>query len=68
MSQTANNKMYLPSNYQITSYTSKLLMKLGNILRVEMLNLNFSIKDGLKIVSKTKTKNCWSVIDYRKFM
>ena len=68
MSQTANNKMYLPSNYQITSYTSKLLMKLENILRVEMLNLNFSIKDGLKIVSKTKTKNCWSVIDYRKFM
>ena len=24
---------------------------------------NFSMKDGLKIVSKTKMKNCWSTID-----
>ena len=31
--------------------------------RVEILTLNFSIKDGLKIVSKTKMKNCWSTID-----
>ena len=38
-------------------------MKLGNIMRVEIFNLNFSIKDGLKIVSKTKTKNYWSTID-----
>ena len=37
-------------------------MKLGNITRVEILNLNFSIKGGLKVVSKTKTKNCWSTI------
>ena len=26
------------------------------IIRVEILNMNFSITDGLKIVSKTKTK------------
>ena len=40
-----------------------ILMKLGNIMRVEILNLSFSIKDSLKIVSKTKTKNCWSTTD-----
>ena len=33
-------------------------------MRVETLNLNFSIKDGLTIVSKTKMKNCWSMIDH----
>ena len=38
-------------------------MKLGNIMRVDIVNMNFSIKDGLEIVSKTKTKNCWSKID-----
>ena len=38
-------------------------MKLGNIMRVEIVNMNFSIKDGLEIVSKTKIKNCWSKID-----
>ena len=32
-------------------------------MRVEILTLNFSIKDGLKIVSKAKIKNCWSMID-----
>ena len=32
-------------------------------MRIETLTLNFSIKDGLKIVSKTKMKNCWSMID-----
>ena len=38
-----------------------------------MLTLNFSIKDGLKVVSKTKMKNCLSMIDqelhytYNKF-
>ena len=37
--------------------------KLGDIIRVETLTLNFSIKDGLKIVSKSKMKNCWSMID-----
>ena len=31
-------------------------------MRVEILTLNFSIKDGLKIVSKTKMKNCWSTL------
>ena len=45
--------------YEISSKLSKL----GNIMRVETLTLNFSIKDGLKIVSKTKMKNCWSMID-----
>ena len=32
-------------------------------MRVETLTLNFSIKDGLRIVSKTKMKKCWSMID-----
>ena len=32
-------------------------------MRVELLTLNFSLKDGLRIVSKTKMKNCWSMID-----
>ena len=32
-------------------------------MRVEISNMNFSIKEGLKIGSKTKTKNCWSTID-----
>ena len=32
-------------------------------MRVETLTLNFSIKDGLKIVSKTKMKSFWSTID-----
>ena len=40
-------------------------MKLENIMRVEILNMNFSIKDGLKIASKTKIKNCWSTIDQK---
>ena len=35
---------------------SSKLSKLGNIMRVEILTLNFSIKDGLKIVSETKMK------------
>ena len=29
---------------------------------VETLTLNFGIKDGLKIVSKTKMNNFWSTI------
>ena len=33
-------------------------------MRLEILTLNFSIKDGLKIVSKTKIKNGWSTTDY----
>ena len=32
-------------------------------MRVEILTLNFIIKDGLKIVSKTKMENCLSMID-----
>ena len=32
-------------------------------MRVETLTLNFSLKDGLQIVSKTKMKNYWSMID-----
>ena len=27
------------------------------------IKLNFSIKDILKLISKTKMKNCWSTID-----
>ena len=48
------------SNYFETS--SKLSI-LGNITRVETLTPNFGIKDGLKIFSKTKMKNCWSMTD-----
>ena len=48
-----------PNYYEISSKLSKL----GNIMRVEILTLNFNIKDGLKIVSKTKMKNCWSTIN-----
>ena len=44
---------------------SSKLSKLGNIMRVEILTLNFSVKDGLKIASKTKMKNCWSTITQR---
>ena len=32
-------------------------------MRVETLILNFSIKDGLEIVSKTEMKNCWSMTE-----
>ena len=45
--------------YEISSKLSKL----GNIMRVETLTVNFSIKDGLKIVSNTKVKTFWSMID-----
>ena len=43
--------------------TSSKLFKLGNIMRVEILTLNFSVKDGLKTVLKTKIKYRWSTID-----
>ena len=32
-------------------------------MRVETLTVNFSIKDGLKIVSNTNMKTFWSMID-----
>ena len=49
-----------PNYYEISSKLSKL----GNIIRVEiLLTLNLSLKDGLKIISKTKMKSCWSTID-----
>ena len=38
-------------------------MKLGNIIRVQILSPNFSVRDGLKLVTRAKTKNCWSTID-----
>ena len=47
----------LSNYYEISSKLSKM----GTIMRVETLTPNFSIKDGLKIVSKTKIKNCWSI-------
>ena len=51
------NKIYFQSNWQIpTRQNYYLLMKLGNILRVEILNLNFSIKDGIKNVKRLKRK------------
>ena len=60
------NEIHLPSNQQIPMATHPhyyVLMKLGNMMRVEILNLTFNIKDGLKIVSKTKPNNCWSTVD-----
>ena len=48
-----------PNYYEIFSKLSKL----GNIMTVEILTLNFSIKDGLKIISNIKMENCLSVID-----
>ena len=53
---------YLATHSHYHEISSK-LYKLENIIGVETLTLNFSIKDGLKIVSKTKMKNCWSTID-----
>ena len=53
---------YLPTHPNYCEISSK-LFKLGNIMGVEILTLNFSIKDDLKIVSKTKMKNCLSMID-----
>ena len=42
------------------SYTSKILcitvMKLGNTMRVQILNLNFGVKDGLKLNQELKRK------------
>ena len=63
---TKNIEMYI-TKYIISKYLaahpnyceiSSKLSKVGNIMRVEILTLNFSIKDGLKIVSKTKMKHC----------
>ena len=48
------------SNYYEIFFKSS---KLGNIMRVEILTLNWRIKDGLKIVSKTKMKKCLLEID-----
>ena len=42
---------------------SSKLSKLGNIMRVETLTVNFSIKDGLKFVSNTNMRTFWSMID-----
>ena len=57
------NKIYFPSNLQMPPRPNYyLLMKLGNSMKAETLNLNFSINNGLKNVSKTKTKNRWSTI------
>ena len=53
---------YLSTHSNYYEISSK-LFKLGNIMRVETLTLSFSIKDCLKIVSKTKIKSCWSMID-----
>ena len=42
---------------------SSKLSKLGNIMKVETLTVNFSIKDGLKFVSNTNMRTFWSMID-----
>ena len=67
---TKKNKMYTTkelantysthSNYYEISFKSS---KLGNIMRAEMLTLNWKIKDGLKIVWRTKMKKCLPEID-----
>ena len=58
-------KIYLQSNQEIpnTHRNFYVLMKLGNIIRVQILSPNFSVRDGLKLVTRAKTKNCWSTID-----
>ena len=39
-------------------------MKVGNNIRLQILNPDFSVKYGLKlIISRIRTKNCWSTID-----
>ena len=55
---------YLATHTNYYEITSK-LSKLGSVVRVEILTLNFSIKDGLKIVSKIKMKNDWSTNQYQ---
>ena len=50
------------SKYLATQPSYSVLMKLGNIMRVEILNLNFR-KKMVQIESKTKAKNFWSEID-----
>ena len=54
------HKISLPSNYEMPSYTFKILsntvMKLGNTVRVQIVNLNFDIKDGLKLNQELKQK------------
>ena len=52
-----------PATYSNYYEISSKLSKLENIMRVETLILNFSIKDGLEIVSKTKMRNCWSMTE-----
>ena len=63
-------KYTLWSNQQIAIAThanyydiSLKLYKLGNIMREDILTLKLSIKDGLKIASKTRMKSCWSTIN-----
>ena len=51
---------YLTTHSNYYEISSK-LSKMGTIMRVETLTPNFSIKDGLKIVSKPNMKNCWSI-------
>ena len=51
------------SKYVATHSKFYVLMKLENIMRVQILNRNISLKDGLKIFSRTKTKNYCSMID-----
>ena len=57
--QEKNCKYLWYISIQIIIYV---LRKLENVMRVEILNLNFSIKDGVKSVPKTKKKNFLSSI------
>ena len=61
---TLQSNYHKPSTHPNCYEISSKLSRLGNIMRLEILTLNFSIKDGLKIVSKTKIKNGWSTTDY----
>ena len=63
LSQRIKYTYQVISKYLVIHPNYYALVKPGNIMRVEILNLNFSIKNGLKVVSKTKTKNCWYTID-----
>ena len=50
----------MPSSYAFILICSN---ETGKYYESRDINMNFSIKDGLKIVSKTKTKNCRFMID-----
>ena len=51
------------SKYQATHPYLLRIDETGKYYENRDIKLNFSIKDILKLISKTKMKNCWSTID-----